>query len=290
MHGINDMRPGLRKHMEFHRVAIAFQKENVIRIDGANGLVEPSVEGHDHLFTSITRLVDGIIACHPRMSLVPGGKHFPEVDHAVLEVLMLPEEGFVGRVVAMPGLILVAGQSMQVNDRVDLLFGTQVDHPIQVLEALFLNDKRLHIRLEMAIVDGKPQQVEPQGCNELGIVAFEEILQEAIEEEFVVVIAQHLADGLSLSFLVGRIAGDEILHVHPSAQAKAAQTDLLACVVDNGRPLCGQNVCWHEPFPLVVKLVPSLRAQNRRLLTKACSQATQQLTPAKDVQQDDRHC
>ena len=56
----------------------------------------------------------------------------------------------------MPVLILVTGQGMQVDDRVDLLLGTQVDHPIQVLEALFPDDKWLQIRLEMAIVDGKP--------------------------------------------------------------------------------------------------------------------------------------
>ena len=91
MHGINDMRPRLRKHMEFRRVAVALQEENVIGIDGTNGLVEPSVERYDHLFTGITRLIDGVIASHPGMSLVTIGYGFPEVYYPVLEVLVLPE-------------------------------------------------------------------------------------------------------------------------------------------------------------------------------------------------------
>ena len=123
----------------------------------------------------------------------------------------------------MPGLILIARQGVQVDDCVYLLFATQVDYTVQVLKALFLDDKRLHIRLEMAIVDGKPQKVEAKGRNELSIVAFEEIFQEAIEEEFISVIAEHLADGLSLSFLIGRKARNEVFHIHPSAQTKAAQ-------------------------------------------------------------------
>src|SRR5260370_14015128 len=112
--------------------------------DGGNGLVERSVERYDSLFTGITRLIDGIIARHPGMSLVTIGYSFPEVYYPVLEVLMLPEQGFVGRVVAMPVLILVTGQGMQVDDRVDLLLGTQDDKRIQGFEALFLVYKRLN--------------------------------------------------------------------------------------------------------------------------------------------------
>ena len=112
-----------------------------------------------------------------------------------------------------------------------------------MLKALFLDDKWLQIRFEMAIVDGKPQEVEAQGGNELGVIASEKIVQEAIKEEFVVVMTQHLTNGLPLSFLIGSITGNEILHIHPASQAKAAQQDLLAFAVDNGRPLCGQNVC-----------------------------------------------
>jgi hypothetical protein len=41
---------------------------------------------------------------------------------------------------------------------------------------------------------------------------------------------------------------------------------------------------------LVVKLAPYLHTYNRRLFAKACNQATQQLTPTNNVQQDDGGC
>src|SRR6266699_2586444 len=275
MHAVNDLRPRLRKHVEFCRVTIAFQKEDVIGIDGADGLVEPPIEGYYHLFTGITRLIDRVVASHPGIPLVTIGVDLPEVNCPILKVLMLPEQGFVGWVVAMPGLILIARQGVQVDDCVYLLFATQVDYTVQVLKALFLDDKRLHIRLEMAIVDGEPQKVEAKGHNELSIVAFEEIFQEAIEEEFISVIAKHLADGLSLSFLIGRKARNEVLHVHPPAQTKAAQQDLLAFAVDNGRPLCSQNICWHKRFPLVFSLpLPFVRKIVGYLLKPAIKPAS----------------
>jgi hypothetical protein len=54
------------------------------------------------------------------------------------------------------------------------------------------------------------------------------MLEEAVEEELVPLLAEHLADGLTLSLLVRRVAGDEVLHVHPTAEAEAPEHDGLA--------------------------------------------------------------
>src|SRR5579859_5717821 len=137
------MRPGLLKHVKFCRVAIAFQKEDVVGIDSANSLVEPPIERHKHRFTGISRFVDGVVAGYPGMSLVTIGNGFPEMNHPVLKVLMLPEQSLVRRIVAMPCLILVAGQGMQIDNGVDVLLSAQFNHSVQVLEAFFPDHKWL---------------------------------------------------------------------------------------------------------------------------------------------------
>src|SRR5436305_11980115 len=102
---------------------------------------------------------------------------------SILEVLVLPEKRLVGRIIAMPILILVARQSMQVDNGVDLLLSAQVDDSIQVLEAFFFDDKGLHVGLEVPVVDGEPQQVQAERGNILSIILSEEIFQETIKEE-----------------------------------------------------------------------------------------------------------
>jgi hypothetical protein len=59
--------------MKVQRVAIPFQKENMIRINGANSLVNALVERPDFLFAYIPRLVDRIIARYPGMALIMVG-------------------------------------------------------------------------------------------------------------------------------------------------------------------------------------------------------------------------
>jgi hypothetical protein len=52
----------------------------------------------------------------------------------------------------------------------------------------------------------------------------------------------HLADRLALGLLVGRVAGDEVLHVHPAADADPARDHELSVAVDDLAALDRQHV------------------------------------------------
>jgi hypothetical protein len=101
---------------------------------------------------------------------------------AILKVLMLPEEGMVGRVVGVPVLILEARYGVQVEDRVDAVPSAQVDDPIKMLEARLLDLEGRHVVLEMMVVDRQPQQVQAKRLDEARVVGAEKIFQETIEE------------------------------------------------------------------------------------------------------------
>ena len=145
---------------------------------------------------------------------------------------MLPEERLVRRVVGVPIAVLIARQRVQIDDRVDALRRAQVDDAIQVPEPLLLDDERRHVVFEVAIVDRDADQVQPQRLDEASVVLAEEVGQEAVEEERVLLRAERLEQGLALRLLVGRIAGDEVLHVEPAAQAEPAQDHRRAGAVD----------------------------------------------------------
>ena len=121
MVGVNDARPRIAEHVEILRVAVAFQENDVVRVDCPNGVHQPPVERHDDLLARVVGLVDRVVARHPGVVPVVGGEGLPQVDRAVLEVLVLPEQRLVGGVVAVPVLVLVAGHGMQIDDRVDAL-------------------------------------------------------------------------------------------------------------------------------------------------------------------------
>jgi hypothetical protein len=125
----------------------------------------------------------------------------------------------------MPRLVLVAGQRVQVDDRVEAFVGTQLHGPVEVSEALLADRGGCIVVLEMPVVDRDADRVHAQAAQERRIVPLEEDLEEALEEGFREAIAEDRADGGPVVLLARGIAGDEVLHVQPAAQADAAQSD-----------------------------------------------------------------
>src|SRR5918995_2441723 len=159
--GIDDAGPRLTEHVEVHRIAVAFEEDEVLWINGQDRLVEPPVEGHDELLARIGWLVYRVVASHPRVAPVAVGYVLPDVHSPVLEVPVSPEQRLVGRVVRVPVLVLVAWQGVQVDDRVDSMRRAQLYNPVQVPEALLSYLKGAHVFLEVTIVHGEPEQVQP---------------------------------------------------------------------------------------------------------------------------------
>src|SRR5215212_7644599 len=64
------------------------------------------------------------------------------------------------------------------------------------------------------------------------------MLQKAVEEERILFLTEHRADGLALGLLVRGVACYEVLHVHPSAEAEAAQHDVVPLAVHDAVTTC----------------------------------------------------
>ena len=225
MVGVDDAGPGVAEHVEVLGVTVAFQEDQVVRVYGADGVYEAAVDRHDEGFARIVRFVDGVVPGDPGVVAIARGEGFPQVDGAILEMLVPPEERLVGRVVGVPVLVLVAGEGVQVNDGVDFVSGAQVNDAVEVREAALFDDEGVHIVFEVAIVDRDAYQVEAQRLDVLCVRLGEEVFEEAVEEELILRGAEDVAEGFALGFLVGGVAGDEVFHVHPAAEAEAAEDD-----------------------------------------------------------------
>lgn len=70
----------------------------------------------------VTGLVYRVITSHPSVVLVPQGDLFPQPYGAVLEILVVPKRGVVGKVVAVPVGILSSRDGVQVQNSVDTVF------------------------------------------------------------------------------------------------------------------------------------------------------------------------
>jgi hypothetical protein len=167
----------IRRAPRIHAEPVALQEQDVVGIDGADGIVPALIERPDRRAADVTRLVDRVVAGHPRMAAIAQSQRLPQVDDAVLEVPVRPEECPVRRVVAVPSLVLTAGQRVQVDDRVE---------PV------------------------------PGG---------EEHVEEPVEEPAGALLPEGPAQGGALERFGPGEAGDEVLHVHPAAQAHPAQHD-----------------------------------------------------------------
>ncbi|MEB3371668.1 hypothetical protein R4I43_30120 [Saccharopolyspora sp. S2-29] len=160
---------------------------------------------------SLTGLYPGHLGPVP----VAVGDGFPQRDGAVLEVPVLPERGHVRRVVAVPVLVLAAGQRVQVDDRPDPVRGQHVDHPVQVREPGLLDLERPVVVLEVPVVHRDPHRVHAQRRQVRGVVRAEEPVQELVEERLAGLLPHRLAQRRAHQLLRPGVAGDEVLHVHP---------------------------------------------------------------------------
>ena len=193
--------------------------------------------------------IDGVVAGDPGVITVTAGEGFPEVDDAVLEVLVIPEAGVVGGVIAVPMLVLEAGERVEVDDGVNFVFGAAIDGTVEDFEAIFDEFEGLHIRFEVAVIDREADAVHAVGGEESGVVFAEEDVEEAVEEAVVAIGSEGGEEGLALEGFRGGESGDEVFHVHPSAEADAFEEDVLAGAGDDVSALgLQEDVVVHIQF------------------------------------------
>jgi hypothetical protein len=117
------------------------------------------------------------LGTNPGVVLVVFGDLNPEMNHAILEILEVPEQGFVNAGVAVPALVLTAGERVHVDDGVQPLCGTGLDDAVDELEPLRSDDGGVAVIHEVAVVDGDADAVQAEGREELGIRGREEVLE-----------------------------------------------------------------------------------------------------------------
>ncbi len=179
------------------------------------------------------RLVHDVVAGDGRIALVAPGEFLPEGDETVLEVRVLPEVGVAAGVVAVPVRVLPALHRVQVEDGVEVVLRTQLEGAVEALEAGFQVGKRLAVALEMAVVERQPHRVGAGGLDVGEVFIGQEVIEPAVEEELRLCGAEDIGHGQAQPVLVARVAVDEVFHVHPAADARAAQANWLALLVDD---------------------------------------------------------
>ncbi len=158
---------------EARREQVAFQEDDVIRIDLADGADNPAVDAVESIpiaaviFVGVEatsrgvadRLVHDVVTGDGGVALVAPGELLPEGDEAVLEVRVLPEVGVAAGVVAVPVRVLPALHRVQVEDGVEVVFRTRLDGAVEALEAGFEVCERLSVAFEVAVVQGQAHGV-----------------------------------------------------------------------------------------------------------------------------------
>ena len=145
---------------------------------------------------------------------------------------MLPEVADVRRVVRMPVLVLRAGQRVQVDDGVQAVARARVDHPVELVEPALDQLERTRVALEVPVVDRDAHAVHPGVGEELRVGVAEEHGEQSVEERVVEILSEHRQHVMAHERLVRGIAGDEVLHVHPAAEADAPQPHLVTVAVE----------------------------------------------------------
>ena len=143
----------------FHSEGVAVQPEDMVRIDGADSGLEPIIERRQAPVLRVAGLVERVVSRDPGVSTVVSGKLLPEPDSAVLVVFVVPEGGVVSRVVGVPVAVLAAGSGVHVEDGVEALGGAEGDDAVEVLEAVGLEDARVHVVFEVSVVEGDADAV-----------------------------------------------------------------------------------------------------------------------------------
>jgi hypothetical protein len=72
---------------------------------------------------------------------------------------------------------------MQIQDGINPLLRTQLNDAVQVLKPLRLEHPRVHIVLEVSVVERDAETVQAEGFVELGVGFGEEVVQPFVEEE-----------------------------------------------------------------------------------------------------------
>src|SRR4029450_13153730 len=121
-------------------------------------------------------------------------------------------------------------------DRVDAASGEHLDGPIEVTETFGLDLERPRVVLEVLVPDGDPGEVESGPAEKRRVRLVEEPGEQALEEPVGPVIADDRTDLAPHQGLVGRVPGDEVLHVEPATEAHAAKEQGLAVWADEIRP------------------------------------------------------
>ena len=122
-------------------------------------------------------------------------------------------------------LVLAAGDRVQVDHAVDAVLGAHADRAVETLEA--------RLPREVAVVDRQPDAVDAQLGEQRGVLVGEEAVEQRVEEPLRPIRTQDTGYGGPHRALVGGIAGDEVLHVHPAAEPYPAQLDARAVGVDD---------------------------------------------------------
>lgn len=118
MDGIHTVRQHLLKRREIHGIRVPVEVKNMLRIHLPNRRLHPAVESLEIYVFRVRWFVHGVITRNPRISPVMLRNLDPEIDHPVLEILEVPEEGLVDARVAVPALVLAAGEGVHVDDGV----------------------------------------------------------------------------------------------------------------------------------------------------------------------------
>ena len=119
---------------------IPVQEQCVMSVDLPYRIVEAIVVLNQADVLWFGGFIERVVTGDPPVILVVGGKLFPQPDHSVLMVLVVPEICDVPSVVRVPVCVLAAGSSVQVENGINAVPGAKVDHPIEVLEPLFLEN------------------------------------------------------------------------------------------------------------------------------------------------------
>jgi len=142
-------------------------------------------------------------------------------------------------------LVLAARHRVQVEHAVQAGVPARPHRTVQPLETFREQLERCRVAFEVLLVDRQPHARHAQRRQQPRVLHIEERVQQAVEEPLRPLVAQHTGDGLPHRALVGGIAGDEVLHVHPAADPDAAQQHPRPARVDHGTAFDAQKVSAH---------------------------------------------
>ncbi len=131
----------------------------------------------------------------------------------------------------MPVCVLPSLNGMQIQNGIQVMLGTPLNHPVEPLEACFQVPERLIIPLEMPVVERQPDHGRPARFDEGDILLGEEIVEPAVEEVACPIRPQDFCHSAAQTMLISGVAIDEVLHIHPSANANTAQADWLPLLI-----------------------------------------------------------